>query len=61
MENEKAKGNRGKGIMIWRKGILAKSNSNLEGDVKWERDCYVDIMGVHVCALRLREKKWRGN
>lgn len=35
--NEKVKGNAGKGRVIWKKVILAKSDFNL--DVKWERDC----------------------
>lgn len=52
-ENEKAKGDAGKGRVIWRKGILAKSNFNLEADVKRERECYMDIMGVHVCACKV--------
>lgn len=52
-ENEKTKGNTGKGRVIRRKGIRAKSNFNLEGDVKWERDCNMDIMGVHVCACKV--------
>lgn len=56
-ENKKAKGNVGKGIVIWRKRILAKNNFDLNGDAKWERDCYVDIMGVHVCACKVKREK----
>lgn len=57
MENEKEKGNTGKGRLICRKGILVKSNFNLEGNVKWERDCYMDIMGVYVCACKVEREK----
>lgn len=52
-ENKKVKGNTRKGVVIWRKEILAKSNFSLEGDVKSERDCYMNIMGVHLCACKV--------
>lgn len=31
---------------------MAKSNFNLKGDAEWERDCYMDIMGVCVCTRK---------
>lgn len=39
---------KGKGRVIWKKGILAKGNFNLRGDAEWERSCYVDITDIHV-------------
>lgn len=55
----RGKGNAGKGRVIWRKGILAKSSFNLRGDAEWERDCYMDITGVCVCTCKGGERRGR--
>lgn len=50
-------GSAGKGRVIWKKAILAKSNFNLRGDAKWKRDYYMDIAGIRVCIYKSEREK----
>jgi len=34
-----------------------QSNFSLRGDAEWERDCYMDIMGICVCTCRGRGER----